>query len=45
MKRQLRHLCFALTATVIAALPGVSGAKAVAEDPAAVIRTVNRVDA
>jgi ketosteroid isomerase-like protein len=38
MRRQIRHLCFALTAIAIAVLPCLSGAKTAAEDPAAIIR-------
>ena len=36
MRRQIRHLCFALTAIAIAALPCLSGAKTAADNPAAV---------
>src|ERR1700743_1303000 len=39
MRRQIRHLCFALTAIAIAALPCLSGAKTAADNPAAIIRT------
>ncbi|MFL9863547.1 DUF4440 domain-containing protein [Paraburkholderia fungorum] len=39
MRRQIHPIGFALTAIAIAALPSVSSAKTVAEDPAAIVRS------
>lgn len=39
MRRQIHHICFAITAIAFAVLSNVASAKTVAEDPAAIVRT------